>query len=52
MDRKRRAGGNKATLTTTLPVGIHALNALLRLPGIAADTPIMYQVVDTPLACN
>ena len=44
--------GNKATLTTTLPIGIHALNALLRVPGIAADTPIMHQVVDAPLACN
>ena len=43
---------NKATLTTTLPVGIHSLNALLQLPGIAVDTPIVYQVVDTPLACN
>jgi hypothetical protein len=44
--------GNKATLNTTLPIGIHALNALLRIPGIAADTPIVYQVVDTPLMCN
>lgn len=44
--------GNKATFTTTLPLGIHALNALLRIPGTAADTPIVYQVVDAPLACN
>jgi hypothetical protein len=44
--------GNVATLSTTLPVGIHALTALLRIPGIAADTPVLYQIVDAPLACN
>jgi hypothetical protein len=43
---------NKATLDIALPVGIHALSAVLRVPGIAADTPTIYQVVDTPLACN
>lgn len=44
--------GNQATLVTMLPAGIHALSALLRIPGVAADTPVVYQVVDTPLACN
>jgi len=43
---------NRATLVTTLPIGIHALNALLRGPGLTADTPIVYQVVDAPLACT
>ena len=43
---------NRATLVTTLPIGIHALSAMLRIPGVSADTPVVYQVVDTPLACN
>jgi beta-propeller repeat-containing protein/Big-like domain-containing protein len=43
---------NRATLVTTLPIGIHALNALLRVPGLTADTPLVYQVVDAPLACT
>jgi hypothetical protein len=43
---------NKATFNATLPVGIHALSALLRLPGVTADTPVVYHVVDVPLACN
>jgi hypothetical protein len=44
--------GTTATLTTTLPAGIHPLTAVLRLPGIAADTPIVYQVVEPSLACD
>jgi len=43
---------NRATLVTTLPIGIHALSAMLRIPGLSVDTPVVYQVVDTPLACN
>jgi len=43
---------NRATLVTTLPVGIHPLSALLRVPGVVVDTPVVQQVVDTPLACN
>ena len=43
---------NRATLVTTLPIGIHPLSAMLRIPGISIDTPVVYQVVDTPLACN
>jgi Big-like domain-containing protein/beta-propeller repeat-containing protein len=44
--------GNTATLTTSLPPGIHSLTALLRLPGVAVDTPVLRQVVDVPLSCN
>ena len=43
---------NRATLVTTFPIGIHALSAMLRIRGISVDTPVVYQVVDTPLACN
>jgi hypothetical protein len=43
---------DRATLTVTLPQGIHALTALLRVPGSASDTPVLYQVVDAPLSCT
>ena len=42
---------NKAMLTTTLPVGIHAVSAVLYLPGLTADAPVLYQIVDAPLVC-
>ena len=44
--------GNTATLTTTLPVGIHSLTAVLRAPGSYSDTPPVLQIVDVPLACD
>ena len=44
--------GNQATLTTTLPLGIHKLSAVLRIPGSYSDTPAILQVVDVPLACD
>lgn len=44
--------GNAATLMTTLPVGIHPLTALLRSVGSVTDTPVLFQVVNTPLQCN
>jgi len=25
---------------------------MLRIPVVSVDTPVVYQVVDTPLACN
>lgn len=43
---------NSASVTLTLPAGIHALSAVLRTPGVASDTPIVSQVVDVPLVCN
>jgi hypothetical protein len=43
---------NRATFVATLPIGIHALSAMLRLPGVSVDTPVIQQVVDAPLACN
>jgi hypothetical protein len=43
---------NKATLTTALPIGIHSLSALVRASGVVADTPIVQQIVDIPLACT
>ena len=43
---------NRATLVTTLPIGIHALSALVSAPGAVIDTPVVYQIVDAPLACN
>jgi hypothetical protein len=44
--------GNRATLTLTLPSGIHPVSAILRVPGSASDTPVVQQVVDVPLVCN
>jgi hypothetical protein len=43
---------NTAALTLTLRAGIHALSAIMRVPGVASDTPVVYQIVDVPLACN
>ena len=43
---------NSAALTLKLPAGIHALNAVLRIPGSASDTPVLQQIVDVPLVCN
>jgi hypothetical protein len=43
---------NSATASVTLPAGIHALNAVLRLPGVIADTADLVQVVDVPLVCT
>jgi len=43
--------GTSASATMTLPAGILALTAVLRLPGVASDTPIVNQVVDLALAC-
>ena len=44
--------GNQATLSRMFPAGIHILSAVLRQPGMASDTPVLYQVVDAPLSCN
>jgi hypothetical protein len=44
--------GTSATLTTTLPAGIHALAASSRIAAGIVDTPIVHQVVEPPLACN
>jgi hypothetical protein len=43
---------NNASVTLTLPAGIHTLSALLRSSGTASDTPVVSQVVDVPLVCN
>jgi hypothetical protein len=45
-------GANRASLVTTLPVGIHALGAILRTAAGAVDTPVVRQVVEPPLTCN
>ena len=42
----------QATLTVTLPAGIHSLGALLVLPGSNVDAPPIAQVVDVPLVCR
>lgn len=41
-----------ATLTTTLSPGVRRLAAVMRSNGITADSPLLYQVVNTGLACN
>jgi len=43
---------SRASLTVTLPAGIHALNALMVLPGSSADAPPVTQIVDVPLVCR
>jgi Beta-propeller repeat. len=57
MDRATGIGvaplvANRASITLTLPAGIHALSALVRVPGSASDTAVMQQVIDVPLVCN
>jgi hypothetical protein len=44
--------GTTATLTTTLPAGIHTLTAVSRILAGTIDTPVVYQVVEPPLVCN
>ncbi len=43
---------NRASLTSTLPAGIHVLTAVANLPGSFADSAPITQVVDVPLVCN
>ena len=47
-----QVSANSASVTLTLPAGIHPLSALLQLPGATSDTSILWQVVDVPLVCN
>ncbi len=44
--------GTSASATMALPAGVLGLTAVLRLPGVASDTPIVNQVVDLALACS
>ncbi|MGE5169729.1 MAG: SBBP repeat-containing protein [Rudaea sp.] len=44
--------GNSATLTVTLPAGIHALSAMFYGSGSGSDSPVVRQIVDVPLVCN
>jgi hypothetical protein len=41
-----------AMLATTLPPRIHPLSAVLHGNGTTADSPLLYQVVNTGLICN
>jgi Big-like domain-containing protein len=44
--------GNVASLTLTLPAGIHTLSALFYPAGAFTDSPVVTQVVDVPLVCK
>jgi hypothetical protein len=44
--------GNRASLTSTLPAGVHALTAIASLPASSPDAAPITQVVDVPLVCN
>jgi hypothetical protein len=57
MDGATRIGGgslvaNSASVTLTLPAGIHAASAIARIPGSASDTASVPLVVDVSLVCN
>ena len=41
-----------ATLSLTLPVGIHKLTAVYRNGSAEADSALLFQVVNPPLVCN
>jgi hypothetical protein len=43
---------NSASVTLTLPAGIHALSAVLHTSASVSDTAVVMQVVDVPLVCN
>jgi hypothetical protein len=44
--------GNRASVSLTLSAGVHALSALLQIPGNAVDSPVVSEVVDVPLVCD
>jgi hypothetical protein len=44
--------GNAATVTVTLPAGIHALYAMSSTSGNRSDSPVVREIVDVPLSCN
>jgi hypothetical protein len=44
--------GASATLTTTLPAGIHGVTAIYRGGGYEAESPVLYQVVNPATLCN
>ena len=44
--------GGRAVFTLSLPAGVYALSAVVVGNGVNIDSPIFYQVVDNPLACN
>ena len=58
MDGTTRIGGSvqfvesQASLTLTLPAGIHTLSAMLFVAGSMNDSAPITQVVDVPLVCN
>lgn len=41
-----------ASMTTTLPVGVHAITAVFSGSGTVGDSPLFYQVVENALACK
>lgn len=43
---------SQASMTATLPAGIHTLSALLLAPGVTVDSPPVTEVVDVPLVCH
>lgn len=43
---------NQASVTVTLPPGIHTLSAIMYIDGLNTDSAPITQVVDVPLVCN
>jgi hypothetical protein len=44
--------GNTASVTVTLPAGIHDLSATFNGTAFRSDSPVVREVVDVPLVCN
>ena len=44
--------GNTASVTVTLPAGIHDLSAMFYGTAFRSDSPIVPEIVDVPLVCN
>jgi len=43
---------NQASVTVSLPAGIHTLSAVMFVEGSNSDSAPITQVVDVPLVCN
>ena len=44
--------GNTASVTVTLPAGIHDLSATFYGTTFRSDSPVVREIVDVPLVCN
>jgi hypothetical protein len=44
--------GNAASVSVSLPAGIHDLSATFYGTAFRSDSPVVREIVDVPLVCN